>query len=210
MKFDSHCVQYWMLKMSSSQGQALPALEPHRDIVQMSVDKIQSLKISDGEEMHWFETYPTLESLLPDGVDASTLTMIQAFMGWLDFVIPDSLDRLEIDCILARKRNRRPRIAWLWMNSENLSQQIMYKLVYEAAHFFHDRVVFCLVYHPNTFVKEANLVEVALSIKLRKMEQPFAMERTMKSICLDVPTPELHSSDDEQPLKMGDDDEESE
>ena len=107
------------------------------------------------EKRDFFDRYPILEYWLPGGMDASTVDMICAFMGWLDIVIkcpPHQGYKLEAD--LSQKNNVRHCIAWLWLNSEHLQIHVMHDIVREASLAFYKRVAWCLVYHPDLLVSK--------------------------------------------------------
>ena len=121
------------------------------------------------ERKVFFDRYPILEYWLPGGMDASTVDMICAFMGWLDIVTEcpsHGFTELSLARHLSEKNNMRPCIAWLWLKSEHLQINVMHDIVREASLVFYKWVAWCSVYQPDVYRQHFKIVTAECEKKL--------------------------------------------
>ena len=173
--------------------------------VEMLSDSRTGLAI-ERDKNDFFDRYPILEYWLPGGMDASTVDMICAFMGWLDIVTECPSHQWFTDLSLARhlseENNVRPCIAWLWLKSEHLQIHVMHDIVREASLAFYKRVAWCLVYHPDVYRQHAEIVTEACVIKIGKIvnavANAVAANIMMNETCNEVPPARPPNDDNDE------------
>jgi len=126
---------------------------------------------SIGERLQWHEDHPDLRSWVPGVIDDATWEQLQAFMGWFDIV------KLNSSEVIWHTVHERPSMLWLWFNTEHLTKECVFEVLSEGAQVFYQKVAWCSVYHPEFYMKTTDLVDKALSIKLREFSKPIAFAK---------------------------------
>lgn len=129
-----------------------------------------------GERRQWHEDHPDLRSWVPSVIDDATWEQLQAFMGWFDIVKHNSSQ------VIWHTVHERPSMLWLWFNTEHLTKECVFKVLSEGAQVFYQKVAWCSVYHPELYMKTTDLVDKALSIKLRGLSEPIAFAKIRRAM----------------------------
>jgi hypothetical protein len=93
----------------------------------LKVKDIHELQpVSVGEVRHWFQRHPTMQSCVPKDLDTRILEKIMRFMGWLALHLEDEhYGRDQAVNELASMQKCSRALAWLWIHSENVSDEEM-------------------------------------------------------------------------------------
>ena len=164
----------------------------------VSPDDVEWNEVPEAEVRQWFERHPTLESWLPYNADDSSVAYFKTFMHWLRIRKENTTSTKSEPCveqIIALKRGVTADMVWLWLQSEHVTKEELYKLVLHAANMFHKKAGYCLVYHANTFMAEQLILERLLESQIQEMGLPRAVRQCMQDA--DLPPPKVPDSDDE-------------
>jgi hypothetical protein len=135
---------------------------------------------SFGERRQWFEDHPDLRSWLPSGIDDATWEQLQAFTGWFD------IDKRNSSEVIWHTGHERPSMLWLWLNTEHLTKESVFKVLCEGAQVFYQKVAWCSVYHPEWYMKRTKNVDMAMSFTLGELSRPIAFAKIIRVMCEEV------------------------
>jgi hypothetical protein len=135
---------------------------------------------SFGERRQWFDDHPDLRSWLPSRIDDATWEQLQAFTGWFDIVKRNSSE------VIYHTGNERPSMLWLWLNTEHLTKECVFKVLCEGAQDFYQKVAWCSVYHPELYIKRTKNVDMAMSLTLGEFSRPIAWNKMIGAMFEEV------------------------
>jgi hypothetical protein len=161
--------------MSSAQPQTVSWDVPVDDI-----EYCGTAGASFGERRQWFDDHPDLRSWLPSRIDDATWEQLQAFTGWFDIVKRNSSE------VIYHTGNERPSMLWLWLNTEHLTKECVFKVLCEGAQDFYQKVAWCSVYHPELYIKRTKNVDMAMSLTLGEFSRPIAWNKMIGAMFEEV------------------------
>ena len=129
-----------------------------------------------GERRQWHEDHPDLRSWVPSGIDDATWEQLQAFTGWFDIAKRNSSE------VIWHTGHERPSMLWLWVNTEHLTKECVFKVLCEGAQVFYQKVAWCSVYHPELYMKRTKNVDTALSFTLGELSAPIALAKMRRAM----------------------------
>ena len=71
---------------------------------------------------------------------------------------------------------------WLWLNTEHLTKESVFKVLCEGAQVFYQKVAWCYVYHPELYMKRTKNVDMAMSFTLGELSQPIALAKMRRAM----------------------------
>jgi hypothetical protein len=161
--------------------------------------------VSVGEVHQWFQDHPTVESCFPGVSDTKMMDKITRFMGWLALYLEDDhYNRNQTINGLASFQMCSNAIAWLWINTDYVSDAEMIDLIEGGANEFHDKAGFCFVYHPHIYKQIMAVIEPRIVASFRHV-QLHRVEAQLLSNPEVVPPAELPPPNDQLSFDSTDD-----
>ena len=66
---------------------------------------------------------------------------------------------------------------WLWVNTEHLTKECVFKVLSAGAKDFHKKVAWCSVYHPELYMKATKNVDMELFRTLGELSRPISLAK---------------------------------
>ena len=147
-----------------------------------------------GERRKWHEDHPDLGSWVPSAIDPATWAQLQAYTGWFDIVMHNSSD------VFWHTVQERPSMLWLWVNTEHLTKECVFKVLSAGAKVFYKKVAWCSVYHPALCMKTIKNVDMALSFNLGELSKPIALAKMRRAMFEEAENAGIESGPAEVPF----------
>jgi hypothetical protein len=163
---------------------------PEHEISELQTTSVREVR-------HWFENHPTVQSCFPEEHDINVMEKIIRFMGWLRLYLEDEhhgRDQAVNEIASMQKCSRD--LAWLWVNSDKVSDTEILDIIRRGADDFHESVGFCYVYHASKCKEAVARIEEPIRTSFLDLQLPRAYAEWEQNHEV-VPPAEVPPTDDE-------------
>ena len=151
-----------------------------------------------GEVRQWFQKHPTVQSCFPKDLDTGIMEKIMRFMGRLELYLEDEHYNKDLTVNrFASMLKCSKALVWLWIHSEDVSDEEVLERIVKGANVFHQKAGFCFVYHPNKCKQDIGLIDTAIRISYRDLQLPRQIRELLLSKRENVPSAEVPPTNDE-------------